>query len=72
MEDENEKQRAEIFMNRKSMVHVSKKDGAYYNGLILEVGNTFFVLKDRFEETEKFIFFNELKKPLELFTEADK
>lgn len=60
-----EYERALIFMKRKILVHVSRYNGLWHNGLILEVNKNFFILKDRVEGKEEFILFEELKVPLE-------
>lgn len=67
MINEDEKRRAEIFLERKTIVHVSRKDGIYFNGLLQEVGSDFFIIRDRIENKNQIIFFSELKKPLEEF-----
>lgn len=69
---DNEKKRAEIFAERGTTVHISKTDGRWHNGLILEIEREFFVLKDRMDGSENLIFFSELKKPIERFKEAGK
>lgn len=72
--NEQEKKRAELFMQRDEMVHVSKKDGIFLNGNLLEIADDFFVLLDYIQQKEYFIFYSELKKPLEIFrnkTEVD-
>lgn len=72
MENEYEYERAKVFFERKTIVHVSTKQGFFFNGIILEVAESFFVLKDRFDGKEKFIYFSELKKSLEPFKEEGK
>jgi len=71
MADEYEYKRALLFLERMITVHASKKDGFWCNGLLLEVAKDFFVIKDRFGGQEKFIYFEELKKPLEPFKEKE-
>ena len=68
--NEQEYKRAELFMYRKQMVHVSKLDGIFLNGHLVEVSKDFFVILDYIQQKEYFIFFDELKKPLEVFTEV--
>jgi hypothetical protein len=67
-DNDNEYERALIFFNRKILIHVSTIDNMFYNGQIMELSKTFFILNDQFQG-EKFILFNELKKPLEPYTE---
>jgi hypothetical protein len=66
-----EYKRALIFLERKSIVHVSKTEGLFLNGIILEANPKFFVIKDRIDGREYFVFYSELKKGLELFREAE-
>lgn len=66
MINENDYEKAKIFFERQKIVHVSKLNGEFLNGLILELSEKFFVIKD-FKKGEQFVFFNELKKPLELY-----
>ncbi len=68
--NEDEKKKALIFLERKDVIHVTKNNGIFHNGLIIEVGDGFFILLDRIHEKEVFILFEELKYPLELFTEV--
>ncbi len=70
MINEHEHERALIFLERKTKVHILRNDGIFYNGLILEVGDKFFVILDKVSGKEQFIFFSELKKPLEPYTEV--
>ena len=67
MENENEYKRAEFFFNKKIIVHVIKTSGTFYNGLILEISKDFFIINDRVNG-KQFVFFNELKKPIEPYT----
>jgi len=64
-----EREKALLFLQRKNIIHVTKLNGIFHNGLILEVGDEFFVLLDRIHEKEVFILFKELKHPLDLFKE---
>jgi hypothetical protein len=70
IENEHEQNRALFFLSRQNIVHVKKKDGLFLNGLILEVGTDFFIIKDRLGK-EYMIFFAELEKPLEVFHERE-
>jgi len=70
IDDNNEYERAKVFLKRKTTVHVSKKDGFFYNGLILEVANYFFIILDRKLKKEFLVLFSELKKPIAKFTEV--
>jgi len=67
MDYENEYKRAEYFFKNKIKIHVSKKDGAFYNGEILELETVAFVIGDI--KGNQFIYFSELNKPLEPFKE---
>ena len=67
MANEYEYKRALLFLERKITVHVSTKQGYWSNGLLLEVSEEFIVIKDRNNGQEKFIYFEELKKPIEPF-----
>ena len=69
MENEYEYERALIFLERKILVHISRKDGFWCNGILLEVGPSFIVIKDKEGGKEHFIFFEELKHPIEPFKE---
>ena len=66
-EYDEQRRRAEIFQERKTIVHISKNNGFFHNGLILEVGNDFFILKDRLKGSELMILFSELKRPIEAY-----
>ena len=71
MNYEDEKRKAEIFSERKTLVHISKTNDIFLNGIILEVGKDFVVIKDRFDGGEQFILFSELKKSIEPFREDE-
>lgn len=71
IDDKNERVRALIFHERRSIVHISKTDGRFYNGIIMEVGSNWFILRDRLTGNEIMILFNELKKPIEIFREVE-
>lgn len=64
MNMKHEYERALLFFERKTIVHASTQN-FFTNGIILEVGETHVVIKDRVDGNEKFILFKELKKPLE-------
>jgi len=64
-------ERAKIFLERKANVHISKKNGSFYNGVIVEVSSDFFFIEDR-EDGKQLVFFAELKKPIEEFRGAEK
>jgi len=66
---EYEYKRALLFLNRKIIVHATTNN-FWCNGLLLEVTKDFIVVKDRIDGQEKFIYFSELKKPLEPFKEV--
>ena len=67
--NEHEYRRALIFQERKTMVHVSRINGIFTNGLLIEVSKEFFIIKDRFSGKEITIFYSELKKPLVVWHE---
>ena len=72
MEYEHEHERALLFLERKILVHISSLTNNFWcNGIILEVGKDFFVIKDREGGKEHFIFFSELKNPIEPFKEKE-
>ena len=70
MGDEYEYKRALLFLTRKILVHASTEK-FWCNGILLEVSPDFVVIRDRYDGKEKFIYFSELKKPLEPFTEKE-
>lgn len=60
----NETKRAEYFLDKKIAVHIIKTSGEWMNGTIKNVSEDFFILDDRIKG-EQFIYFSELKKPIE-------
>jgi len=56
--------RALIFFERKDIVHVSLKDGKFYNGILFSVNIKFFEIHDRISGLQ-LVFFSELSKPLQ-------
>ena len=62
--------RAKIFFERKDIVHVSLKDGKFYNGRLFSVEPDFFEIHDRVSGVQV-VFFAELKKPLQVYTEEE-
>lgn len=62
---------AQYFFESKEIVHVSLKDGAFYNGRLFSIGTDFFEIHDR-EDGLKIIFFMELKKKIIKFEEEGK
>jgi len=56
--------RALIFFERKDIVHVSLKDGKFYNGRLFSVNIKFFEIYDRISGLQ-LVFFSELSKPLQ-------
>ena len=68
----NEKKRAEIFLKRKTTIHLIKENDIFHNGLLLEVGADFLILKDRLDGREVLVMFRELKKPIEIYKEVEK
>ena len=61
-----EKEKAIILSERKTIVHISK-EGLWINGLILEVGTDFFLIKDRLNGNESLVLFSELKHPIDIY-----
>jgi len=61
-------ERAKVFFKKQIKVHISKESGTYYNGIITEIGSNFFFMDDQ-EDGPKLVFFKELKKPIETYTE---
>ena len=72
MINDHEYERALIFFNRKIPVHVSKDNGIFHNGLIIEISKEHFVLKDQVDGKEYFILFSELKKSLERYEKDER
>jgi hypothetical protein len=66
-----ERERALLFLKRVDVVHISRLNGIFHNGIILEVGNDFFIIKDRFSHQDSLVLFTELKHPIELYVEKD-
>jgi hypothetical protein len=66
-----EREKALIFSERKTIVHISKifDNPAWINGIILEVGTDFFLIKDRLNGREYLILFSELKSSIEIYKE---
>jgi hypothetical protein len=64
-------ERANVFFNKKIVVHISKIDGIYYNGLITEVNNNCFFIDDK-EDGRQLVFFKELAKPIQEYKEAER
>lgn len=67
-EYKHEYERAKYFFSKGTLVHISKSDGAFFNGQITELSEKFFVIKDRFKGNQ-FISFSELNKAIEPYTE---
>lgn len=64
MIDENEYERAKIFFNRETLVHISKTNGIFLNGKLVEVQPKFVMINDK-ELGNTIVFFSELNKELE-------
>jgi len=60
--------RAEVYLEKKIKVHVSKSNGIFYNGMILEVLADSFFIADQ-KDGRQLIFFKELTKPITEYTE---
>ena len=63
-------ERAKVFLEKKLMVHISKRDGIYYNGLIIEIEPNCFFIDDK-EDGRQLVFFEELIKPIQEFKEVN-
>ena len=63
-------ERAKVFCDKQLAVHISKKDGVYYNGVIVEVSDEFFFILDK-EDGKQLVFFKELSRPIEEFKEVE-
>ena len=53
--------KVEFYFKKKAMIHLEKKDGQWFNGLILEHSNKHLILFDKVVK-EVFIGFQEIKK----------
>ena len=60
--------RAKVFYKKKIKVHISLKNGTFYNGLITETNPNFLFLDDQ-KEGRQLIFFSELAKPIAEYKE---
>ena len=62
-------ERAKVFSNKQLKVHITKKNGIFYNGIIIEVSKSkdFFFIDDLIEG-KKLVFFSELSKEIEEYT----
>ncbi len=61
--------RVKVFFKKKILVHISKKNGTFYNGYILEEPTHDFFFIDDKETGRQLILFVELNKPIEEFKE---
>ena len=64
------KQKIELFFNNKLKVHVVLKNKIFLNGLIIEFNDTFFTILDKVKG-KQFIFFSEIYN-LERYNEVEK
>ena len=62
--------RAEYFFKRKVKVHILKKEGIFFNGLIVELSKKFFIIEDRLNG-KQFVMFSELAKPIKIFKKRE-
>ncbi len=67
---EQEYHRALIFLDRRTKVHISRANGLFHNGILLEVHLNFFIIKDSVSGKEELILFEELKESIEQYKEA--
>lgn len=56
-------ERVKIFLEKRIKVHVSKSNGTFYNGIILDVSKDFFFIEDQ-EDGRQLVLFKELSKPI--------
>jgi len=68
---EEEYKRALIFLERKTKIHVSRMNGLFHNGILLEVSKNFFVIRDYVSGKEEYILFEELKESIEKYREVE-
>lgn len=68
---EDERRKALILQERKTIVHISKLSGLWINGLILEIGQDFFIIKDRKNGIESLVLFSELDQPIQIYKEKE-
>jgi len=64
---DDEKRKALIFHDKKTIIHISKKNGLWTNGFIIEVGNDFFIIKDRLTDESSIVLFSELENPIDIY-----
>ena len=69
--EKSEKIRAEFYKERKEPVHIIKKDKEFFNGEIVEVEDSFFIINDK-KEGEQMVLFNELIRSISKFKDNDK
>lgn len=67
-EDNRNKELAEYFKRKAIKVHVSRKDGIFYNGEIKLVGSDFLIIDDD-KTKSQLVFFSEIKGPIREFRE---
>lgn len=70
IDHEQEYKRALIFLERKTKIHITRANGLFHNGILLEVSKNFFIIKDHVSGKEEFILFEELSEPIEKYKEA--
>lgn len=61
MENDMIRKKAEFFLEKKINVHIQKRNGQFYNGLVLECSSEHLVMIDR-KVGELIIFFSEITK----------
>ena len=59
-------QRAKILFERNSLIHIKKKDGMFYNGLIIELNPDFLIMKS-LSGQEEVVLFREIKGNISLY-----
>lgn len=62
--EEDEFKRAKIYLQENQEVHLSLKNGSFYNGYIVELSTEFIIFKDNMLGKMP-IFFRELKRSIE-------
>lgn len=61
MNDNETKTKAQFYSKKKTIIHLKLESDIFYNGIIMEVGNNFLIIHDRFLG-DTFVNFSEIKK----------
>ena len=65
---DDERHRASLLFKKQIRVHVTKKDGIFHNGLIIELSKDFFVIDDLIKG-EQLVLFTDLRKSIEIYND---